>query len=151
MPRNRIRSGVKSTISFLTRQIMLAKKTIADCKTHIARLKRVDKRVRRLGTAPTKKVVSRRRHKVVKKVIPTKRSIRGRGPNVRDVALTFLQKASDPQPIQVIANAVRKVKKGPVGANFVQNLGAALQRDKRFKRASRGVYGLRTPRGAKKK
>lgn len=150
MPRNRIRSGVKSTISFLTRQIMLAKKTIADCKTHIARLKRVDKRVRRLGTAPTKKVASRRR-KVVKKIAPTKRSIRGRGPNVRDIAYELMLKVGKPAPIGAIAEGVLAAKGGPAGANFKQNLGAALNSDKRFKRVSRGVYGLRRRPTTKKK
>ncbi len=73
-------------------------------------------------------------------------TMRGRGPNVRDVAFELLQKLRGPQPIQKIADQVLKAKGGRAGANFVQNLGAALQRDRRFKRASRGVYGLRTGR-----
>lgn len=79
-------------------------------------------------------------------------TIRGEGPNVRDVAFEVLQKSRGPQPITVIADAVRKAKGGSGGANFVQNLGAALQRDKRFKRFSRGVYGLRVSakKGGKK-
>ena len=70
-------------------------------------------------------------------------TMRGRGPNVRDVAFELLQKLRGPQPIQKIADQVLKAKGGRAGANFVQNLGAALQRDLRFKRASLGVYGLR--------
>lgn len=73
-------------------------------------------------------------------------TMRGRGPNVRDVAFEMLQKSKGPQPIQKIADQVLKAKGGRAGANFVQNLGAALQRDRRFKRASRGVYGLRSAR-----
>lgn len=73
-------------------------------------------------------------------------TMRGRGPNVRDVAFEMLQKSKGPQPIQKIADQVLKAKGGRAGANFVQNLGAALQRDRRFKRASRGVYGIRAAR-----
>ena len=73
-------------------------------------------------------------------------TMRGRGPNVREVAFEVLQKTKGPQPIQKIAEQVMRAKGGHAGANFVQNLGAALQRDRRFRRISRGVYGLRSAR-----
>jgi hypothetical protein len=90
--------------------------------------------------------IARLRGRGSKKSPAATSTIRGRGPNVRDVAYEFLRRRGD-QPIQKIAAAVRKVKKGRVGANFVQNLGAALLRDKRFGRARRGVYRLRLSKG----
>ena len=58
----------------------------------------------------------------------------------------MLRKNKGAMPIQKLAEQVLKAKGGRSGANFVQNLGAALQRDPRFKRAGRGIYGLRRGR-----
>jgi hypothetical protein len=69
--------------------------------------------------------------------------LRGRGPNVRDAAFKILSRLRRPAPISDLARKVIKLKRGRPGANFVQNLGAALQRDRRFKRAGRGLYGVR--------
>lgn len=71
------------------------------------------------------------------------KALRGRGPNVREVAFGLLKKHRSPMPIQKLADMVIREKGGDPGANFVQNLGAALQRDRRFRRMARGVYGLR--------
>lgn len=71
------------------------------------------------------------------------KALRGRGPNVREVALGLLKKNKSPMSIQKLADLVIREKGGDPGANFVQNLGAALQRDRRFRRMARGVYGLR--------
>lgn len=57
-------------------------------------------------------------------------TMRGRGPNVRDVAFELLQKLRGPQPIQKIADQGPQGQGGRAGANFVQNLGVALQRDR---------------------
>jgi hypothetical protein len=119
-------------------------------KFYTAQMRRIDKYVTSMEQRHDLLVQQNRQLKAALKRSAARSTIRGEGPNVRDVALGFLQKSRGPQPITVIADAVRKVKGSSGGANFVQNLGAALQRDKRFKRASRGVYGLRTPRGGKK-
>ena len=69
--------------------------------------------------------------------------IRGKGPNVRDLAYDLLARRKRPMSIQDIADAVLKSKRGVAGANFTQNLGAALARDPRFSRVGRGVYTLK--------
>jgi hypothetical protein len=66
--------------------------------------------------------------------------IRGKGPNVRDVAYQVLSRRKKPMGIQDLSNLVLKVKKGKAGENFTQNLGAALARDRRFQRVGRGLY-----------
>jgi hypothetical protein len=71
------------------------------------------------------------------------KGLRGRGDNVRDVAFEILSKRKKPMNIGRLAEAVIKVKGGRPGDNFTQNLGAALYRDRRFKRAGRGLYGVR--------
>lgn len=70
-------------------------------------------------------------------------SIRGRGPNVRDVAYQLLSRRRKPMGIQEISEQVLKVKKGNPGENFAQNLGAALSRDARFQRVGRGLYTVK--------
>ncbi|MDZ4804338.1 MAG: HTH domain-containing protein [Candidatus Eisenbacteria bacterium] len=69
--------------------------------------------------------------------------MRGRGPNVRDVAHEILVRGGRPMNIATLASRVLKQKGGKAGANFTQNLGAALHRDRRFKRAGRGLYSAR--------
>ncbi len=69
--------------------------------------------------------------------------LRGRGPNVRDVAYEILSARKKPMEIRELAERVCRKKGGEAGENFVQNLGAALHRDSRFKRFGRGVYGKR--------
>src|SRR5215831_1034257 len=71
------------------------------------------------------------------------RGIRGKGPNVRDVAYQILARRRRPMGIQELSNQVLKVKRGAAGENFTQNLGAALARDRRFSRVGRGQYTLR--------
>jgi hypothetical protein len=69
--------------------------------------------------------------------------IRGKGPNVRDVAYQVLARRKKPMGIQDLASQVLKVKKGKPGGNFTQNLGAALARDRRFLRVGRGLYTVK--------
>ena len=69
--------------------------------------------------------------------------IRGKGPNVRDVAYQILSRRRRPMSIQDLSRQVLRIKKGDAGDNFTQNLGAALARDRRFVRVSRGTYGVR--------
>jgi hypothetical protein len=71
------------------------------------------------------------------------KGIRGKGPNVRDVAYSILSRRRRPMTIQDLAKQVLKTKKGSAGENFIQNLGAALARDPRFLRVERGTYGIR--------
>ena len=71
------------------------------------------------------------------------RSIRGRGPNVRDVAYQVLARRKKPMGIQELSDQVLKIKKGVPGENFTQNLGAALARDRRFSRVGRGLYTIK--------
>ena len=71
------------------------------------------------------------------------RGIRGKGPNVRDVAYNILARRRKPLEIQELSRLVFKSKKGSAGENFTQNLGAALARDRRFKRVGRGVYSVK--------
>jgi hypothetical protein len=69
--------------------------------------------------------------------------LRGKGPNVRDVALDILKKGGRAMNIAALAALVIRKKGGRAGANFTQNLGAALYRDRRFKRTGRGLYSAR--------
>ena len=69
--------------------------------------------------------------------------MRGRGPNVRDVAFEILTKGGRAMNIAMLAIRVMKKKGGKAGANFTQNLGAALFRDRRFRRTGRGLYSAR--------
>ena len=71
------------------------------------------------------------------------RGIRGKGPNVRDVAYQILARRRRPMGIQELSNQVLKIKRGSAGENFAQNLGAALARDRRFSRVGRGQYTIR--------
>lgn len=77
---------------------------------------------------------------------PARPGLRGRGPNVRDVAFEILSRRRSPMPISDLARQVIRRKGGQAGDNFVQNLGAALFRDRRFRRAGRGMYGLKKGR-----
>lgn len=69
--------------------------------------------------------------------------IRGKGPNVRDLAYQLLTRRKKPLGIQEISDFVLQGKKGKAGANFTQNLGAALARDSRFQRVGRGIYSVK--------
>lgn len=69
--------------------------------------------------------------------------IRGRGPNVRDLAYQILSRRRKPMGIQDLAGQVLKSKNGKAGGNFTQNLGAALARDPRFERVGRGLYTIK--------
>ena len=71
------------------------------------------------------------------------KGIRGKGPNVRDVAYQILARRRRPMGIQEISSQVLKTKKGSPGDNFTQNLGAALARDSRFLRVGRGQYAVK--------
>jgi len=74
---------------------------------------------------------------------PRTAGIRGKGPNIRDVAFEILAKRRKPMGIQELADSVLKRKPGYAGAHFTQNLGAALAKDSRFKRVNRGSYTAR--------
>ena len=69
--------------------------------------------------------------------------IRGKGPNVRDIAFQVLSRRRKPMSIQELSNLVLKTKRGKAGGNFTQNLGAALARDTRFTRVARGLYSVK--------
>jgi hypothetical protein len=71
------------------------------------------------------------------------KGLRGKGPNVRDVAYQILARRRRPMEIQEISAQVLKMKKGSPGGNFTQNLGAALARDSRFVRVGRGMYTVK--------
>ena len=71
------------------------------------------------------------------------KGIRGKGPNVRDIAHNILARRRKPMSIQDLSRQVLRSKKGSAGENFTQNLGAALARDKRFVRVDRGTYTVR--------
>lgn len=71
------------------------------------------------------------------------RGIRGKGPNVRDVAFQILLRRRRPMTIQELSDQVLREKRGAAGENFTQNLGAALARDRRFSRVGRGQYTVR--------
>ena len=71
------------------------------------------------------------------------RGIRGKGPNVRDVAYQILARRRRPMGIQELSDQVLRQKRGSAGDNFTQNLGAALARDRRFARVGRGQYTIR--------
>jgi len=71
------------------------------------------------------------------------KGIRGKGPSVRDTAYKILSARKRPMAIQEISRRVLKGKPGKAGANFTQNLGAALARDKRFIRSGRGLYSIK--------
>jgi hypothetical protein len=73
----------------------------------------------------------------------SQRGIRGKGANVRDLAFQVLARRRKPMEIQEISRNVLRIKKGNPGANFTQNLGAALARDRRFSRVGRGVYTVK--------
>jgi len=81
-----------------------------------------------------------------KKKTGARRGIRGKGPNVRDIAFEFLAGRKKPLGIQEIAKGVLRKKPGKAGDNFTQNLGAALARDSRFRRVGRGTYAIRGKR-----
>jgi hypothetical protein len=71
------------------------------------------------------------------------KGIRGKGPNIRDIAYQVMARRKKPMGIQEISDLVLRAKKGEAGGHFTQNLGAALARDKRFTRVSRGVYSVK--------
>ncbi len=83
------------------------------------------------------------REKLKKKRAARSAGIRGKGPNVRDLAYQLLTRRKKPLGIQEISEFVLQGKKGRAGANFTQNLGAALARDGRFQRVGRGVYSVK--------
>ena len=83
------------------------------------------------------------REKMKKKRAARSAGIRGKGPNVRDLAYQLLVRRKKPLGIQEISDFVLQGKKGKAGANFTQNLGAALARDGRFHRVGRGVYAVK--------
>ena len=83
------------------------------------------------------------REKAKRRAATRARGIRGKGPNVRDLAHQILLRRRKPMGIQEIARQVLRVKKGKPGENFTQNLGAALARDPRFRRVGRGTYTVK--------
>ncbi|MFH0873365.1 MAG: HTH domain-containing protein [Candidatus Komeilibacteria bacterium] len=135
MARIKVRSGVLSAIAYFKRKIAASKKVIREAAVHISRLKRTDKRVRRLEG---QKVA---RQRSVRRIKPKRqyKGMRG-GISVVELAFQILSTRKRPLKIGVLAAKVVARKGAKPGANFVQNLAAALNRDKRFVRVSRGVY-----------
>lgn len=83
------------------------------------------------------------REKTKRRIASRAHGIRGKGPNVRDIAHQILLRRRKPLGIQELSRQVLKIKKGKPGENFTQNLGAALARDSRFRRVGRGTYTVR--------
>ena len=119
-----------------------ANKLQKDVKSLLADLEDLENRLIRLETLLE---ASRKAEKEKARRKKTSRSagIRGKGPNVRDIAYQILLRRRKPLGIQEISRQVLKAKKGKAGDNFTQNLGAALARDKRFERVGRGVYAAK--------
>jgi len=119
-----------------------AGKLQSDVKGLLSDLEDLERRLVRLDTLLE---ASRKaeREKLRKKRSSRSQGIRGKGPNVRDLAYQYLARRKKPTGIQEISQHVLKGKKGQAGENFTQNLGAALARDPRFQRAGRGVYTVK--------
>ncbi len=119
-----------------------ANKLQKDARTLLSELEELEKRLMRLETlleASRKAEMEKARKKRASRT----RGIRGKGPNVRDMAYQVLARRKKPMGIQDIAKQVLKAKPGQAGENFTQNLGAALARDSRFERTGRGVYSIK--------
>jgi hypothetical protein len=119
-----------------------ANKLQKDVKSLLADLEDLENRLVRLETLLE---ASRKaeKEKARRKKTTRTQGIRGKGPNVRDIAYQILLRRRKPLGIQEISRQVLKAKKGKAGDNFTQNLGAALARDKRFERVGRGVYAAK--------
>jgi hypothetical protein len=119
-----------------------ANKLQKDVKSLLSDLEDLESRLIRLETLLE---ASRKaeREKARRKKTTRSQGIRGKGPNVRDLAYQLLLRRKKPLGIQEISRQVLKTKKGKAGDNFTQNLGAALARDRRFERVGRGVYAAK--------
>lgn len=132
------RRGRRPSLSVAARK---ASKLQTDVKQLLAELVDLEQRLLRLDSLME---ASRRaeQHEHQERARVARRGIRGKGPNVRDVAYDLLARRKKPMTIQDIARHVLKSKKGTAGTNFTQNLGSALSRDPRFVRVGRGTYSI---------
>lgn len=139
MPRTlSAKRGRKPSIGTATERVRQLRRTLKSLVTEMSRL---EIRLDELDHYYTRMAREKARVVVLKSRGPS--TLRGRGPNVRDVAFEILKRAKGPLPIIQLAKRVHGSKGGRPGQHFAQNLGAALVKDRRFKREGRGVYGLR--------
>lgn len=139
MPKRLIaRPGRKPSIGTATERVRQLRRTL---KALVTEMSRLEARLDELDHYYTRLAKEKARIIVVQS--PRTATLRGRGPNVRDMAHEILLKSKNPLPIVQLAQRVERAKGGQSGAHFVQNLAAALAKDRRFTRAARGVYGLR--------
>lgn len=132
------RRGRKPSIGIANEKVHDVRRTL---KTLVTELGRVEARLSELDRYYTRLAAEKAQVVVVERKVGS--SPRGRGANVRDVAFEVLKKKGKPLSIAELAPKVLKVKGGTAGDHFVQNLGAALMKDRRFRRVGRGVYGVR--------
>lgn len=132
------RRGRKPSIGIANEKVREVRRTL---KTLVTELGRVEARLFELDRYYTRLAAHKAQVVIVERKIGL--SPRGRGANVRDVAFEILQRKGKSLPIAELAPKVLKVKGGAAGDHFTQNLGAALMKDKRFRRVGRGVYAVR--------
>ena len=136
--RNLSRRGRPPSLAVAARR---ANKLQTDVQGLLVGLEDLERRLRRLDTLLEASRQAERQR--AKERAANHKGIRGKGPNVRDVAYQILAKRKRPMGIQELADLVLRTKKGSPGDNFTQNLGAALARDTRFGRAGRGLYTIK--------
>lgn len=132
------RRGRPPSLTVAARKTNKIQKNVKDLLGDLQDLERRLKRLESLLHASRKAERERAKRRVA-----NNKGIRGKGPNVRDVAYQVLSRRRKPMGIQEISNQVLKIKRGAAGGNFTQNLGAALARDKRFTRVGRGMYTVK--------
>jgi len=132
------RRGRPPSLTVAARKTNKIQRSVKDLLGDLQDLEKRLKRLESLLHASRKAERERAKQRVAKN-----KGIRGKGPNVRDVAFQVLARRRKPMGIQDISNQVLKIKRGSAGGNFTQNLGAALARDKRFTRVGRGLYTVK--------
>lgn len=129
------RRGRPPSLSVAARKTNKLQKNVRELLTELEDLEQRLIRLESLITASRKVEQDRAKRRAAEN-----NGIRGKGPNVRDVAFQILSRRRKPMGIQDLSDQVLKTKKGRAGENFTQNLGAALARDRRFQRVGRGLY-----------
>ena len=137
-PRALSRRGRPPSLSVAARRTSKLQQNVRDLLTDLEDLER--RLIRLNGLLEANRKTERERARMRS---ANHRGIRGKGPNVRDVAFQILQRRRRPMTIQELSEQVLKQKNGSAGENFTQNLGAALARDRRFSRVGRGQYTVR--------
>jgi hypothetical protein len=132
------RRGRPPSLEVAARKTNKLRKDVQDV---LADLEELEKRLLRLDSLLAASRLAEKER--AKERAANHKGLRGKGPNVRDVAYQILTRRRRPMEIQEISNQVLKVKKGAPGGNFTQNLGAALARDPRFARVGRGMYTVK--------